>query len=99
MTDIELTADERQELTTLLCSLIQHPSENPPGNEKAVALFIADVLRGEGIDVEVQEAVEERPNVIARLKGQWCHAAQGGRWNPLPPSLMVTALLAAGRQI
>ena len=70
MTDIELTADERQELTTLLCSLIQHPSENPPGNEKAVALFIADVLRGEGIDVEVQEAVEERPNVIARLKGQ-----------------------------
>lgn len=70
MTDIELTADERQELTTLLCSLIQHPSENPPGNEKAVALFIADVLRGEGIDVEVQEAVAERPNVIARLKGQ-----------------------------
>ena len=43
MTDIELTADYRQELTTLLCSLIQHPSENPPGNEKAVALFIAEV--------------------------------------------------------
>lgn len=70
MIDIQLTAAERQELTTLLCSLIQHPSENPPGNEKAVALFIADVLRGEGIDVDVQEAVAERPNVIARLKGQ-----------------------------
>lgn len=70
MIDIELTAGERQELTTLLCSLIQHPSENPPGNEKAVALFIADILRSEGIDVEVQEAVAERPNVIARLRGQ-----------------------------
>ncbi|WP_058914277.1 M20 family metallopeptidase [Entomohabitans teleogrylli] len=70
MTDIELTADERQELVTLLCSLIQHPSENPPGNEQAVALFIADVLRGEGIDTEVQEVVPGRPNVIARLKGQ-----------------------------
>ena len=70
MIDIKLTADERQELVTLLCSLIQFPSENPPGNEKAVALFIADVLRGEGIEVEIQEAVADRPNVIARLKGQ-----------------------------
>lgn len=70
MIDIKLTADERQELVTLLCSLIQFPSENPPGNEKAVALFIADVLRGEGIEVEIQEAVADRPNIIARLKGQ-----------------------------
>ncbi|QGN38114.1 M20 family metallopeptidase [Klebsiella oxytoca] len=70
MIDIKLTADERQELVTLLCSLIQFPSENPPGNEKAVALFIADVLRGEGIEVDIQEAVADRPNVIARLKGQ-----------------------------
>lgn len=70
MTNIELTAGERQELTTLLCRLIQFPSENPPGNEKAVALFIAEVLRAEGIDVDIQEVVADRPNVIARLKGQ-----------------------------
>lgn len=70
MTNIELTAGERQELTTLLCRLIQFPSENPPGNEKAVALFIAEVLRAEGIDVDIQEVAADRPNVIARLKGQ-----------------------------
>ncbi|WP_434663800.1 M20 family metallopeptidase [Klebsiella sp. MISC125] len=70
MTNIELTAGERQELTTLLCRLIKFPSENPPGNEKAVALFIAEVLRAEGIDVDIQEVAADRPNVIARLKGQ-----------------------------
>ncbi|POP46397.1 acetylornithine deacetylase [Superficieibacter electus] len=70
MTDIELTADERQELVTLLCSLIQHPSENPPGNENSVALAIAGLLRNEGIETEIQEVAEGRPNVIARLKGQ-----------------------------
>lgn len=70
MTIKPLTADERQELVTLLCSLIQHPSENPPGNENAVAHFIADILHQEGIDTELQEVVPGRPNVIARIKGQ-----------------------------
>ncbi|WP_414164649.1 M20 family metallopeptidase [Superficieibacter sp. BNK-5] len=70
MTDIPLTAEEQQELITLLCSLIQHPSENPPGNENSVARYIADLLRSEGIETEVQEVVPGRPNVIARLKGQ-----------------------------
>lgn len=70
MTIKQLTADERQELVTLLCSLIQHPSENPPGNENAVAHFIADVLQKEGIETELQDVVPGRPNVIARIKGQ-----------------------------
>lgn len=70
MTTIQLTADERQELVTLLCNLIQHPSENPPGNENAVAHYIADVLNNEGIETELQDVVPGRPNVIARLTGQ-----------------------------
>lgn len=70
MTDIPLTVDERQELITLLCSLIQHPSENPPGNENAVAHYIADLLRREGIETHMQEVVPGRPNVIARLRGK-----------------------------
>ncbi len=70
MTDISLTAEEQQELITLLCSLIQHPSENPPGNENSVARYIAELLRREGIETEVQEVAPGRPNVIARLKGQ-----------------------------
>ncbi|MFW0766648.1 M20 family metallopeptidase [Trabulsiella odontotermitis] len=70
MTDIELTADERQELLTLLCSLIQHPSENPPGNENAVAHYIANILQTEGIETHIHDVVPERPNVVAILKGQ-----------------------------
>ncbi|WP_238582690.1 M20 family metallopeptidase [Trabulsiella odontotermitis] len=70
MTDIELTADDRQELLTLLCSLIQHPSENPPGNENAVAHYIASVLQTEGIETHIHEVVPGRPNVVAILKGQ-----------------------------
>ncbi|NIY49124.1 M20 family metallopeptidase [Cedecea colo] len=70
MNDIPLTADERQELVTLLCSLIQYPSENPPGNENRVALYIADLLRREGIETEMQEVAPGRPNVIARLQGR-----------------------------
>ncbi|VYU80494.1 ArgE/DapE family deacylase [Metakosakonia massiliensis] len=70
MTEIPLTVDERQELITLLCSLIQHPSENPPGNENAVAHYIADLLRSEGIETHMQEVVPGRPNVIARLRGK-----------------------------
>ncbi|KFC09262.1 acetylornithine deacetylase [Trabulsiella guamensis ATCC 49490] len=70
MTDIELTADERQELLTLLCSLIQHPSENPPGNENAVAHYIASLLQTEGIETHIHDVVPGRPNVVAILKGQ-----------------------------
>lgn len=70
MTDIPLTAEEQQELITLLCSLIQHPSENPPGNENSVAHYIAELLRSEGIETEIREVTPGRPNVIARLKGQ-----------------------------
>lgn len=69
MKSINLTAEERQELVTLLCQLIRHPSENPPGNENAVALFIAEVLRRESIEVDVQEVVSGRPNVVARITG------------------------------
>lgn len=70
MTDIELTAEERQELLTLLCRLIQHPSENPPGNENAVANYIANILQTEGIETHIHDVVPERPNVVAILKGQ-----------------------------
>lgn len=70
MTIKPLTADEKQELVALLCHLIQHPSENPPGNENAVAHFIAGVLNKEGIETELQDVTPGRPNVIARIKGR-----------------------------
>jgi acetylornithine deacetylase len=44
--------------------LIEIPSIS--GDEKAVAEFLADYLRGAGFEVELQEAGEGRPNVYAR---------------------------------
>jgi len=39
--------------------------ESVTGNEKAVALFLADYLRGLGAEVELEEAEPDRPNVLA----------------------------------
>lgn len=50
------------ELTRKLISI---PSIS--GDEKAVAEFLAEYLRSAGLEVELQEAVEDRPNVYARL--------------------------------
>ena len=50
------------ELTRKLISI---PSIS--GDEKAVVEFLAEYLRSAGFEVELQEAVEDRPNVYARL--------------------------------
>lgn len=44
--------------------LIEIPSIS--GNEKAVAEFLADYLRGRGFEVALQEAASHRPNLYAR---------------------------------
>lgn len=66
---LQLSDDEKQELIKLLCNLISEKSENPPGNEKSTAHYIYQFLKKEGIKVELQEVVPNRPNVIAFLKG------------------------------
>ena len=64
---------------TLLQDLVRIPSVNPdlvPGapGEAGVAAYIADTLRGWGLEVAVREAAAGRPNVIATLAG-----SAGGR--------------------
>lgn len=56
--------DRTIELATACCSI---PS--PPGEEAALAEFIADVLDRKGIDVHVEDVVAGRPNVVARVPG------------------------------
>jgi acetylornithine deacetylase/succinyl-diaminopimelate desuccinylase-like protein len=41
----------------------------PPGGEKPVADYLVDALKAEGIDVQTFANEENRPNVVARLKG------------------------------
>ena len=52
-----------------LRALVRSNSENPPGNEKACALLLAEQLRSFGCDVQLQEVEANRPNVIGVLEG------------------------------
>ena len=53
----------------LLQNLIRFDTTNPPGNELPAAQYVADVLRGEGLDPIVLESAPGRGNVVARLRG------------------------------
>ena len=60
--------------TTVLQDLVRIPSVNPdlvPGadGEAKIANYIADTLDGWGLEVQVREIAEGRPNVIATLEG------------------------------
>ena len=55
------------ELIALCARLVQIPSENPPGDTRAVAAFVADSLAAAGLAVQVYAPHPERPNVVATL--------------------------------
>lgn len=66
----------RDEVTRHLQRLIRFETVNPPGNETPLALYLADLLRQEGIAAEVIESAPNRGNLVARLQGN-------GRGRPL----------------
>lgn len=55
-------------LVDLTTELVARPSENPPGNERAVAETVFDRLEASPVDfdVDVREVLPGRPNVVAR---------------------------------
>lgn len=57
-------------------SVVRMDSSDPPGNEKAVAEYVAQALRAEGVPVQLFESEPNRVNVVARLTGN-------GRKRPL----------------
>ena len=71
----------REDVATLLSNMVAIPSINPalhkpefPADlfgENAVAAFIATWLEAEGIEVEIEDVLPERPNVIARIVGEY----------------------------
>jgi len=62
-------ADLQAEATGLLARLIRHNTVNPPGNERAAQEELAATLRGAGFEVTLVGRTEERPNLVARLRG------------------------------
>lgn len=53
----------------LLKQLIQFNTTNPPGNERACVEYIQYLLEAYGIETQTFALDENRPNLIARLKG------------------------------
>ncbi|HLI27861.1 MAG TPA: M20/M25/M40 family metallo-hydrolase [Chloroflexota bacterium] len=60
-------AARQAELVALCARLVRFPSENPPGDTRAVAAFVADYLAAAGLAVQVHAPHPERPNVVATL--------------------------------
>ena len=50
-------------------AIVKMDSTDPPGNEKAVADYLKQVLEADGIPVQVFSKEAHRPNIVARLKG------------------------------
>jgi acetylornithine deacetylase/succinyl-diaminopimelate desuccinylase-like protein len=59
-------------LTTLELAqrLIRFDTTNPPGNEAACIDFVRGLLTEAGIESELHEREPERPNLVARLRGE-----------------------------
>jgi len=58
-----------EEATALLSRYIAIDTSNPPGNEEAAALFLADILRREGLEARLYQAAPGRANLSTRLPG------------------------------
>lgn len=64
----------KDRLIKIITKLLQINSANPPGNEVAVADFVARDLKAIGLDIKIHSFAKNRPNVIATLKGAWPRA-------------------------
>jgi acetylornithine deacetylase/succinyl-diaminopimelate desuccinylase-like protein len=66
--DIDWSAVEAETLQHFQ-TLVRFDSSDPPGFEREIAEYLRDVMVREGIDVELFALEADRPNVVARLRG------------------------------
>src|SRR5436305_13152547 len=60
----------RRETTELLQQLTRFDTVNPPGDERAAIEHLATYLEREDFEVELLAADEQRPNLVADLRGE-----------------------------
>jgi acetylornithine deacetylase/succinyl-diaminopimelate desuccinylase family protein len=63
------TSSDRDRLIDRLGQLVRTPSENPPGEEAAVASLTSALCKDLGLEVEEHEAEPGRPSIVARWRG------------------------------
>ena len=61
--------DLQAEATDVLSRLIRFDTVNPPGNERACQEWLKGYLEEAGLDCELLASDPERPNLVARLRG------------------------------
>ncbi|HKR11909.1 MAG TPA: M20/M25/M40 family metallo-hydrolase [Pyrinomonadaceae bacterium] len=59
----------RAEAVQLLQELIKIDTTNPPGNERAAALYLQKLLDSDGIETRLLDVAPGRANLYARIKG------------------------------
>jgi acetylornithine deacetylase/succinyl-diaminopimelate desuccinylase-like protein len=62
-------ADLEGRAVALLQQLIRHDTVNPPGDERALQEELAEPFRAAGFEVTLVGRTPERPNLVARLRG------------------------------
>ncbi|MFA5271163.1 MAG: ArgE/DapE family deacylase [Candidatus Omnitrophota bacterium] len=60
----------KKQLISLLQNLIKIDSQNPPGNEKEIILFIRDYLNKLGVSSKIYEFKKDRPNLVCALSSK-----------------------------
>jgi acetylornithine deacetylase/succinyl-diaminopimelate desuccinylase-like protein len=58
------------ETVAVLQDLVRIDTVNPPGNEQPAQEYLAGLLEGAGLEVELVGPDPERPNLVARLRGK-----------------------------
>jgi acetylornithine deacetylase/succinyl-diaminopimelate desuccinylase-like protein len=66
-----ITMDDalQEETAGVLARLVRFRTVNPPGEERACQEWLAGYLRDAGLEVELAGADPDRPNLVARLRG------------------------------
>jgi acetylornithine deacetylase/succinyl-diaminopimelate desuccinylase-like protein len=64
-----MTPDLQEETTAVLQRLVRFNTVNPPGNEREAIEYLTEYLRQAGFETETLGTSDERPNLIADLKG------------------------------
>jgi acetylornithine deacetylase/succinyl-diaminopimelate desuccinylase-like protein len=67
-TGVDVALHERP--VELLQRLLRFDTTNPPGRERACIEWLEALLRGAGLETRVVAADRERPNLVARLRGE-----------------------------
>jgi acetylornithine deacetylase/succinyl-diaminopimelate desuccinylase-like protein len=60
----------QREAVAVLQRLVRMDTTNPPGNERPAQEYLAGLLEPAGFEVELAGPDPERPNLVARLRGQ-----------------------------